>query len=445
MAKDLTVGNTRKVLWKFSLALFISVIFQQFYNLADTIIAGKFAGENALSAVGVSYPITMIFMAIALGSNIGCSVVISKLFGAKQFENVKTAIYTTLLCSLVLSVVLTAIGIGGTTLFLNLINTPADIFADTATYYKIYMLGFCFLFMYNITTGIFTALGDAITPLIFLIASSLLNIVLDYVFVAKFSWGVAGVAWATFIAQGLACILLLISLIFKIKTIKTSTHIIKFSVVMLKKIMLMSLPSILQQSFVSIGNIFVQSIINGFGSSVIAGFTAGVKLNTFVVTCLMTLANGVSSFTAQNIGAKQVDRVKEGFRAGIELGIALCIPFIIAYSFFGDNLVRLFMKEESVVAVNAGSQYLKIVSPFYIVALFKIVADGVLRGAGTMRYFMISTFADLILRVLLSFILAHFLQELGVWISWPIGWSVGMIVALTFYFKGVWKKGVNKI
>ena len=194
MNQDLTQGNAQSVLWRFSIPMFVSVIFQQLYNMADSVIAGKFAGEDALAAVGASYPITMIFMAIAVGSNIGCSVVISQYFGAKRFGEMKTAVSTTLLSSVVLAAVLTAAGLLGSRGMMTLINTPENIFGDGALYLRIYIGGFLFLFLYNVATGIFNSLGDSRTPLYFLIGSSLGNIVLDLIFVAVFGWGVAGVA-----------------------------------------------------------------------------------------------------------------------------------------------------------------------------------------------------------------------------------------------------------
>ena len=311
MVKDLTVGKPEEVLWKFSIPMFVSVIFQQMYNIADSVIAGKFAGEDALAAVGASYPITMIFMAIAVGSNIGCSVVISQLFGAKEYEIMKTAVYTTLTSSAVLSILLTVLGLIGTKGLMHMIQTPDNIFADGSLYLSIYIGGFFFLFLYNICTGIFQSLGDSKTQLYFLIGSSVGNVILDYIFVAIFPWGVAGVAWATFIAQGIACVLAFITLLGRLKGVKTRGEVRFFSGEMLKKVSLIAVPSILQQSFISIGNIFIQGIINSYGSSVIAGYSAAVKLNTFTITSFTTLGNGLSSFTAQNVGAGAIDRVKK--------------------------------------------------------------------------------------------------------------------------------------
>lgn len=441
MIKDLTQGKPGRVLWQFTLPMFISVIFQQLYNIADSVIVGNFArhGENALAAVGASYPITMIFMAIAIGCNVGCSVVISQLFGAKRHREMKTAVSTTLLASCVLSIVLTAGGLIFTGLMLKMIRTPDNIFGDAAVYLRIYIGGFAFLFLYNIATGIFTSLGDSKTPLYFLVGSSLSNIFLDWLFVAVFHWDVAGVAWATFICQGIACILALITLGRRLKQIVCETRPALFSAVMLKKIALFAIPSVLQQSFVSVGNIFIQGLVNGFGSSVIAGYSAAVKINTFAITCFSTLGNAMSNFTAQNIGAKNNDRARQGLRAGWLIGLGIAVPFF-AFGFFqGTALIRLFMNKETKLALETGVLFLKIVSPFYLIISLKLVTDGLLRGSGAMKSFMIATFSDLIIRVVLGYLLAQPFGTTGIWMSWPVGWICGTVISLAFYAKGSWK------
>lgn len=439
MVKDLTVGKPSKVLWQFSIPMFISVIFQQLYNIADSVVAGKFAGEDALAAVGASYPVTMIFMAVAVGSNIGCSVIISQFFGAKRYKEMKTAIYTTLITCIVLSFALTVLGLLFCTPMMRLIQTPDNIFDDGALYLKIYIGGFLFLFLYNVCTGIFNSLGDSKTPLYFLIGSSVGNIILDLIFVIVFQWGVAGVGWATFLAQGIACILAAVAVHRRIAGIKTEGDFQKFSLEMLKKISMVAIPSILQQSFISIGNMFIQGLVNSFGSAVIAGYSAAIKLNTFTITSFTTLANGLSSFTAQNIGAGEEERVKSGFRAGWLMAIIVALPFTLVFFMLGEVVIHLFMEQTGGEAMNTGITFLKIVSPFYMVVATKLMADGVLRGAGAMRYFMVATFTDLILRVLISFVLARPFGADGIWMSWPIGWTIAAALSLGFYIKGKWK------
>ena len=436
MNKDLTVGNPEKVLWKFCLPLFGSIIFQQIYNIADSLIAGKFIGENALAAVGNSYEITLIFIAFAFGCNIGCSVIISQLFGAKQFSEMKTAVKTAMIGSAVLCLILMAVGIGGSDALLTLIHTPDNIFSDSKLYLDIYVWGLPFVFFYNIATGIFSALGDSKTPFWFLAASSTANIFVDILFVKTFQMGVAGVAWATFLCQGISYILALLFVFARLHKIKTDDKGKIFSFTLLKKIAVIAIPSILQQSFISVGNIVIQGIINGFGSSVIAGYSAAIKLNNLVITSFTTLGNGISNYTAQNIGAGKLNRVKDGFHAGRKMVWLLCIPLVLLYIFGGKILITFFMDNPSQEALRTAIEILRIFSPFYFIISIKLVADGILRGAGMMKQFMIATFTDLILRVVLAFLLPQTgLGSTGIWCAWPIGWTIAMFLSIRFYSK----------
>jgi len=441
MNKDLTVGKPNKVLWKFCLPLFGSVIFQQMYNIADSLVAGKFIGEYALAAVGNSYEITLIFIAFAFGCNIGCSVIVSQLFGAKELNKMKTAIYTALITSAVLCMMLMMFGItlGGN--MLSLIQTPDVIMDDSQLYLDIYVWGFPFLLFYNIATGIFSGLGDSKTPFIFLAFSSTINILVDIWFVKSFHMGVAGVAWATFLCQGISCILSMLVVFRRLHKLKVEERTPLFSWELLRRIALIAVPSIIQQSFISIGNIIIQGVINGFGPGVIAGYAASVKLNNLVITSFTTLGNGISNYTAQNIGANKLSRVKEGFRAGTRLVWMLCIPFALVYVICGGCLINVFLDEPSADALNTGIVFLRILAPFYFVISVKLATDGVLRGAGMMKRFMVATFTDLILRVALAIILSGYFGSVGIWCAWPIGWSIGTILSLLFYRSGSWNRG----
>ena len=439
MNKDLTTGKPEKVLWQFCLPLFGSIIFQQLYNIADSFVAGKFIGENALAAVGNSYEITLIFIAFAFGCNIGCSVIVSQLFGAKKLGEMKTAVYTTFVSSAVLCAVLMA---GGTIFcdsLLHLINTPENVFADSRLYLDIYIMGLPFVFFYNVATGIFSALGDSKTPFIFLAASSTSNIFMDILFVTAIKMGVAGVAWATFLCQGVSCVLAVGFVLRRLKGVETDEKSHIFSFPIFCRIAVIAIPSILQQSFISVGNIVIQGVINSFGSSVMAGYSASVKLNNLVITSLTTLGNGISNFTAQNIGANKMERVRQGFAAGLKLVWALCLPLVALYLLGGRALVNIFMNEPSAEAMDTGVQFLRILSPFYFVVSTKLVSDGVLRGAGLMKEFMVATFTDLILRVGLAIGLAKVLGVVGIWCAWPIGWVIATVVSVIFYNRGPWK------
>ena len=440
MNKDLTVGKPETVLWRFCIPLFGSVIFQQLYNIADSLVAGKFIGENALAAVGNSYEITLIFIAFAFGCNIGCSVIVSQFFGAKRYVDVKTSVHTAMISSAVLCAVLMLFGLLCGDSMLALIRTPNEIWADSSLYLRIYVLGLPFLFFYNIATGIFSALGDSKTPFIFLAFSSTVNILVDILFVAVFKMGVAGVAWATFLCQGISCVLAVIVVFRRLSKIASKEEAALFSLEILKKIAVIAIPSILQQSFISVGNIIIQSVINGFGPGVIAGYAAAIKLNNLVITSFTTLGNGISNYTAQNLGAGILSRIKEGFRAGVKMVWAICVPIVALYLLAAPVLVRFFMNEPSELALTSGVKFLYIVAPFYFIISIKLTADGILRGAGLMKAFMISTFTDLILRVALAIIFAGRFGYIGIWCAWPIGWSIATCMSVFFYHRGPWKE-----
>lgn len=441
MNKDLTVGKPSTVLWRFCLPLFGSIIFQQLYNIADSLVAGKFIGENALAAVGNSYEITLIFIAFAFGCNIGCSVVVSQLFGAKEYRKMKTAVYTALIASAVLCAVLMLAGLFGCGALLRLINTPAEILADSQLYLDIYIWGLPFMFFYNIATGIFSALGDSKTPFLFLAVSSTSNIGMDILFVTAFRMGVAGVAWATFLCQGVSCVLAMAVVLRRLRTVRTEGKAALFSWPLLCKLVTIAVPSILQQSFISVGNIVIQSVINGFGASVIAGYSAAVKLNNLVITSFTTLGNGVSNYTAQNMGAGKPERVRQGYAAGLRLVWMLCVPLVVAYFAAGRWLLYLFMDEPTGMAIETGITFLRILSPFYFVVSAKLVTDGILRGAGLMKQFMAATFTDLLLRVALALVLSRTaLGATGIWLAWPIGWSVATVLSVLFYRAGPWRE-----
>lgn len=434
MNKDLTVGNPGKILWAFCMPMFGSIVFQQLYNIADSLVAGRFIGENALAAVGNSYNITLIFIAFAFGCNIGCSVIVSQMFGAKNYAAMKSSVYTSLIASGILCLILMAAGLLSCNTLLQLMKTQEEIMADSSLYLNIYIWGLPFLFFYNIATGIFSALGDSKTPFALLAVSSTANVLVDILFVKVFSMGIAGVAWATFLCQGISCLCSVVLVLRRLSKIKSEGQSQIFSWKLLKKIAVIAIPSILQQSFISVGNMMIQGCINSFGVSVAAGYSAAVKLNNLVITSFTTIGNGISNYTAQNLGAHKFGRIKEGFRAGLKLVWCLCIPFCLLYLVFGKYLLLLFMEQSSATALMTGRQFLWILSPFYFVISAKLVADGILRGEGAMREFMAATFTDLILRVVLSFVLSAWTaSSIGIWCSWPIGWTIGMGVSLWFY------------
>ena len=403
MNKDLTVGSPSKVLWQFCLPMFGSILFQQLYNIADSLVAGKLIGENALAAVGNSYEITLIFLAFSFGCNIGGSVIVSRYFGAKDYNTMKTAVTTALIGTVVLCGALMAVGLLGCWSLLVLIRTPAELMADSAEYLDVYTLGLPFLFLYNVATGIFTALGDSRTPFLFLAVSSTANIAVDVLFVAAFDMGVAGVAWATFLCQGVSCVLSLWVVARRVRAVPSEGERVWFSWKILGQIAVVAIPSILQQSFVSVGNIIIQSVVNSFGASVIAGFGAGVRL----------------------------------------LG-SICLCFTALYLLAGRQLLMLFMNSPTGEAINTGLTFLRTIAPFYLLLAFKLTSDGLMRGCGMMGRFMATTLSDLFLRVVLAMLFSRWLGVNGIWLSWPVGWFVGTVLSMVFYRTSIYRQAEEK-
>ncbi|WP_346895153.1 MATE family efflux transporter [Clostridium sp. UBA7503] len=441
---DMTIGNPFKILWTFSVPMLLSSLFQQLYNIVDSIVAGKFIGVNALAAVGASYPITALFIAVAVGSSMGCSVVVAQIFGSKKYTTMKSAISTAIISLTSLSIILTILGSVFCKPLMRLLHTPENIFFDSSLYLQIYISGIIFLFLYNTATAIFNGLGDSKTPLYLLIFSSIFNIILDLVFVIVFKMGVSGVAWATFIAQGISSILAIVCLIMRLRKIEVTERYPYFSSYILKRISRIAIPSIMQQSFISVGQICVQGLVNSYGAIVVAGYSAAFRVHTIALTSMSTMSSALSSFTAQNIGAKKISRVKEGYKAAVAITLSICGGILILFLIFAPKLIGLFVdSRESINVINVGTEFLRTLAPFYLVVGLKMVCDGVLRGAGAMKDFMFATFSDLILRVALSFILASIIGYSGIWWSFPLGWIIGTALSVYFYYKGTWKPSIN--
>ncbi len=443
MVVNMSKGNVGKILLRFSVPMLISTCFQQMYNMADSIVAGKYAGLTALAAVGASYPITMIFIAVASGFSIGATVVISRFFGAEDFSKMKTAIFTAVTSALGAALVFTCVGVIFSDKMLEMLKTDAAIMTDSAVYLDVYCWGLVFLFLYNIVTGIFTAMGDSKTPLLFLITSSVSNIVLDVIFVKNFNMGVSGVAWATFICQTVCSLAAALVLYIRLRHMTSGVKFSIFSFSMLKTISRIAIPSILQQSFVSVGNLFIQSLINSFGYAATGGYSAAIKLNTLAISSFATMSSSISSFTSQNVGAKKYSRIKEGFKYGAIIVCCTATVFTLVFLCFNRSLISIFLEStagDSAQALNVGMRFLLICSPFYPFICLKLTADGVLRGTGNMSGFMFATFLDLILRVVLAYILSIPFGTDGIWFSWPIGWISATVASLVLYRTGKWRK-----
>lgn len=436
---DLTTGSPGKGLLLFALPLILGNLFQQFYNMVDTIIVGKYVGQDALAAVGASYALTTVFVMIAIGGGTGASVIISQFLGAKENSKMKTAISTAMITFLVTSVVLGIFGIAANRQILSALHTPDNIMPDATLYLKIYFIGLPFLFMYNILASIFNALGDSKTSLYFLIFSSLLNIVLDLYAVRVLNMGVAGVAIATVIAQGIAAVLSFLVLMKKLKAYEGKGN--HFDKEILKKMIIVAIPSIIQQSIVSVGMLLVQSVVNGFGSAVLAGYTAGMRLESICIVPMISMGNAVSTFTAQNIGADRTERVRKGYRVSYAIIAVFAVIICAVLLLFKHPLVNLFMEEGATgEAFDTGVSYLSFIAYFFIFIGLKAATDGVLRGAGDVFVFTIANLVNLAFRVSFAFLMAPLIGVQAVWFAVPIGWIINYIISGLRYLTGKWSQ-----
>ncbi len=437
--KDMTVGNPLRVLLTFSVPMMLSMVFQQLYSIVDSVVIGQFCGDEKFAAVSVSYPVTVLFVAFASGASIGASVVTSQLFGGRHFAKTRTCAYTSLISMAVIGAALTVIGMVGCDPLLSLMATGSRIMGDASAYLMVYIAGVTFMFIYNTANGIFTALGDSVTPLVLLIVSSVTNVVLDIVFVAPFlvDGGVLGAAWATFVAQGVSSLTALVLVLRRVSALTDSDErVALFDKRLFYRILRVAVPSVCQQSFVSVGQLFVQRSINSFDTVVQSGYGGAFKINMFTISCINTMGNALSSFVAQNTGASQWARIRQGRRTAMRMTLVFSVVVAVTVALSAGLLMRMFSADAEVIGV--GKQFLWTVCPFYGIITVKIINDGVFRGVGSMKVFMFCTFFDLGIRVIASYVLPVFFGAAGIWWAFPLGWVSCTILSALLYRFGKW-------
>ena len=427
----------------FFFPILIGTFFQQLYNTVDTIIVGQFVGTEALAAVGTTGTVINLLVGFFVGVASGATVIISQYFGANDRENLSKSVHTSMALAVTGGVVIMVFGIVTARPTMLAMGVPDDIMDDAVLYMNVYYLGIIGNLIYNIGTGVLRAIGDSRMPLYVLIVCCLANVVLDLLFVVVFHWGVFGVAFATILSQLISAVLLMIRLMGTQEAYRVELRKIRFHKDILKNVVRIGLPSGLQSVMYSFSNILIQASINSFGTTVIAAYSAAIKLNNFAITGFSALGTAMSNFTAQNIGAGKLDRIRQGTKSGIGISILTGLAFTALFILLRRPLVGLFLKDHTTGALETGMLFILIVTPFYIVPAVKILLDGVLRGAGAMGYFMTTTFTDLILRVGLAFLLSHSLESTGIWLAWPLGWITGTRLSILFYCKGVWKRGMT--
>ncbi len=437
---NLTHGNLWKVLLMYSLPLFGSAFVQQMYSLVDLLVVGNFADEGALAvdAIGNATVVINVLFAFAFGANGGCSVAVARHFGENDFKRVRETVNTAVVSYSVLCGVVMVVGFSLGGVLLTGLGVHGVYFKDCLDYLYIFVGSLPFVFIYNLGCGVCSALGDSKTPFIFLVISSVLNIGLDFAFVYGLHMDVAGAAWATFISQAVSSVLTAVVVLGKLRSVKSQEKPKLFDKTLLKELTVTSVPIILQQSFVSVGNFFVNRCINGIDDTgdAITGFTTAFKVIVMCTMSIVAMTNGFSNFASQNRAAGEYGRIKKGFWIMTLYMQIVCAVFLVIFVSCPQFLTQVFIQAEKLTdaAMSYSVMFLTIVSCFMPVVGVKIMADGAVRGCGGNIGFTVSTFTDLILRVALVYILvAAGWGFSGVCWAWAIGWSVGAVVAFAFW------------
>jgi len=436
--KDLSVGSPTKQILTFTIPMLIGHGFQQMYNIVDTIILGKFIGTEAVAAAGASFPVIFVLVSLVIGITTGITVVISQYFGAKDYQKVKRAIDTATIFLFFGSILLTVLGLIFIKPIWNLLSLPENLVESATIYFNVYAIGLVFMFGYNGIGAVLRGLGDSKTPLYFLIIATLLNIVLDLVFVLVFKWGIAGVAIATVVSQAVAFALCVIYLNRYHKLIRISHSGLVFDKAIFLKSVKIGLPSGIQHTFVALGMMGLMRIVNEFGTITIAGYSIAGRIDSFAALPAMSFSAALSVFVGQNIGANKSERIKQGYRSTLIMTSIYSVTISIIAWFFGRELMGLFTNDPQVIEV--GYEYLVIVSSFYIFFSAMFANHGLLRGAGdTLVPMFITIFALWVLRIPISYFLSQKLGTVGIWWGVPIAWIFSWLVTHLYYLSGKWK------
>ena len=425
MSKDeyLITDAPLKALTVFAMPMILGSFFQQVYNMADSIIVGQFVGSSALAAVGACAALTNVFICVALGAGVGAGVLVSRYFGAKDYGKMKTIVSTSLLSFLILSIVLGVFGFCFSHSMMSGLQTPADILEDAVLYLRVYFAGFPFLFMYNILSTMFTSIGESKIPLGLLIFSSILNIFMDLWMVAGLDLGVFGAALATLIAQGISAVFSLLIFFARMRRYKSPFH--WFDGQELQSMLRLAVPSILQQSTVSIGMMIVQAVVNPFGTQALAGYSATMRVENVFSLIFVSIGNAVSPYVSQNLGAKKTDRLKKGYHAALILDLCFAV-----LAFVHTQISSLFLgKDGTALAYQVSGDYMRWLGYFFIFMGIKMATDGVLRGLGVMRPFLIANMVNLAIRLSVALICAPRFGIAFVWLAVPAGWLANFLVS----------------
>ena len=441
----MTEGSIFRQLLYFSIPLIIGNLFQQLYNTVDSIVVGNFIGDNALAAVNSSGAIVQLLISFFMGLSMGGGVTISNYFGAKNREGVHKAVHTTFALSVFSGVLATIIGVVFTPTILKLVNVDPDVMADSILYLRIYFMGILGLIVYNMCCGMLRAVGDSRHPLYFLIVSSVINVVLDIVFVAVFNLGIAGVAYATLIAQFVSAILSVRQLMCTNEIYKLELKKVRFHIDTLKRIIKIGLPSALQNAIVSFSNVVVQANINSFGKEAMAGAGSYMKVDGFALMPVMSFSMALTTFVGQNVGAKEYERVRKGTKIGVLMSCSTILVISMILLVFAPQVMSIFSSNPNVIAVGKTMMY-SVVPGYLFVAISHALA-GVLRGAGLTKipmYVMVMCWC--VCRVIWITVTVKLFNDIRfVFLGWPVTWVLSATVLIIYYKRSNWLEKVAQI
>ncbi len=435
---DLTEGKESSLILKFALPMLMGNVFQQLYTIINSVIVGNYLGKTALAAVGASFPIIFMLISMLIGVATGSTIVIAQYFGAKDTEKVRSAIETMYIYLFWASIIISIIGIIFSEAIFRLTGLPEEVIPEAKTYFNIYIAGIIFAFGFNGTSAALRGLGDSKTPLYYLIASNIANIILDLLFILVLKMGVEGAALGSIISQGGAFLFMIFHLNRKDSLVKLQAFKLKFNKEIFFKSIKIGVPTGFQQTFVALGMVALYGIVNRFGTDVIAAYSVASRIDSFASLPAMNFGAALSAFVGQNLGANKLNRVKNGFKATLLMTTIISVSVSLITVIFGKHIMMLFTKDINVI--NIGYEYLVIVSSFYVVFSTMFIVGGVMRGAGdTLIPMFITLFALWIVRIPLAYILAPKIGEIGIWWAIPIGWFFGMSLSYLYYLTGRWK------
>lgn len=448
-AQDMTVGSPMKNLVRFSVPLLIGNLAQQLYSTVDSIVVGNYEGDGALAAIGASGPIINLLLVLFMGISVGASIMVSQYFGAKEKDKLSDTMGTTITATFVTSLLIMIVGPIITHPVMRLLDTPQDIYEMSCTYMVILFLGFMGSGFYNIISGVLRGLGDSIMPLVFLLVACGLNIVLDLWFVAGFHWGVAGVAWATIIAQAVSGVLCIVRLLRMKDVLVITPKTLVPKKDLLLRLVRLGLPSGLTQAIFSFAMIIIQSLTNSFGTAVIAANTVVMRVDGFAMMPNFTFGTAMTTYAGQNIGADRLDRVEKGTKDGLKLGLSVSAVLVALILIFGKYLMAMFTSTPEVIAL--GQQMLFTLAVGYIAMAVTQILSGVMRGAGdTMTPMWISIITTVVVRVPVAYGLEFLTRPAGgamgsgaptpLFLSLLISWVIGAVLTSVAYRMGRWKK-----